>query len=71
MLNHVMPQAQQGTSLDWRCHLEGAQKVITLRGGIRALAGSRGLKPSLLCLVLYVPDAQAFCALDPIEANLT
>ena len=51
MLNHVLLQAQQGASPHWRYHLEGVQKIITLRGGNRALARSKQL---LLCFLLYV-----------------
>jgi Fungal specific transcription factor domain len=54
MLNHVLPQAQQGASLNWRYHLEGAQRLITLRGGIRVLAGSKKIESLLLCFVWYV-----------------
>ena len=52
--NHTLLQAQQGACLNWRCHLEGVQRLITLRGGIRAVAGSKRLEPLLLCFVLYV-----------------
>lgn len=58
MLNHVSSQVQQGTSLRWRCHLEGVHKLITLRGGFHAVAGSRSLEPLLLCFWLYVVLAQ-------------
>ncbi|KAL7627706.1 hypothetical protein AAE478_001900 [Parahypoxylon ruwenzoriense] len=50
MLIHVPLQVQQGTSLSWRCHLEGVHKIIMLRGGPHVVAGSRSLEPLLLSL---------------------
>lgn len=47
-------KVQQGPSPHWRCHLEGVQKLIALRGGMRSLAGSTSLEPLLLSFVLYV-----------------
>ncbi|KAH8805517.1 C6 zinc finger domain-containing protein [Xylogone sp. PMI_703] len=41
---------QQGASPNWRWHLEGIQKLITLRGGIRALVGSKTPDALLLCI---------------------
>lgn len=54
MLNCVLPQGQQGASPNWRCHLDGVQRLITLRGGFRALAGSESLAPLLRYFLLYV-----------------
>ncbi|GES66689.1 hypothetical protein ATEIFO6365_0015023200 [Aspergillus terreus] len=47
----LLIDAQQGASPHWRCHLEGLQGLITLRGGIRSLAGSPSLAPLLHCFV--------------------
>ncbi|KAL5362946.1 fungal-specific transcription factor domain-containing protein, partial [Aspergillus floccosus] len=47
----LLVDVQQGASPHWRCHLEGLQKLITLRGGIRALAGIPSLAPLLHCFV--------------------
>lgn len=44
----MSPQTQHGVSPFWRCHLQGVQEIILLRGGLRALAGSAGTQPLLL-----------------------
>lgn len=55
LLKHALPRkAQQGASPHWRYHIEGLQKLIMLRGGIRSLARSASLAPLLHCFVLYV-----------------
>ncbi|KMK58398.1 C6 finger domain-containing protein, putative [Aspergillus fumigatus Z5] len=41
----------QGASPHWRYHMEGLQKLILLRGGIRSLARSARLAPLLHCFV--------------------
>jgi hypothetical protein len=46
-------QIQQGALSDWRQHLHGIQKLITLRGGIRAVARSQRLEAALLCFIWY------------------
>ncbi|RYP55618.1 hypothetical protein DL769_010108 [Monosporascus sp. CRB-8-3] len=48
----LLTDVQQGTIPDWRCHLEGIQKVIMLRGGIHALAESQNLKQLVLYFVV-------------------
>lgn len=63
-LIQVFPQAQQGASLNWRCHIEGVHKLITLRGGIRALAASKPLESLLLCFVLYVGSGKTITMED-------
>ncbi|KAG2421613.1 hypothetical protein HFD88_005588 [Aspergillus terreus] len=47
----LLIDAQQDASPHWKCHLEGLQRLITLRGGIRSLAGSPSLAPLLHCFV--------------------
>ncbi|KAI0010167.1 putative C6 finger domain protein [Xylariaceae sp. FL0662B] len=47
----LLVDVQQGDSPNWRWHLEGIQKLITLRGGLRALAGPKALLPLLLNFV--------------------
>lgn len=55
ILNHILlRKAQQGASPHWRYHMEGLQKLILLRGGIRSLARSARLTPLLHCFVWYV-----------------
>ncbi|KAF4167646.1 hypothetical protein CNMCM6936_004703 [Aspergillus lentulus] len=52
LLKHALPRkAQQGASPHWRYHIEGLQKLIMLRGGIRSLARSASLAPLLHCFV--------------------
>ncbi|KAF6817159.1 hypothetical protein CSOJ01_02579 [Colletotrichum sojae] len=50
ILTLLLADVQNGTSLDWRCHMEGVHKIISLRGGLHAVAGSRTLEPLLLVL---------------------
>ncbi|KAL2133519.1 hypothetical protein VTI74DRAFT_2205 [Chaetomium olivicolor] len=44
----LLTDIQNGTSLNWRCHLDGVYKLIMLRGGFQAVAGSPSLYPLLL-----------------------
>ncbi|RHZ67331.1 uncharacterized protein CDV56_107698 [Aspergillus thermomutatus] len=57
----LLIDAQQGASPHWRYHIEGLQKLITLRGGIRSLARSTGLAPLLHCFlfVLVIGDTSS------------
>lgn len=54
MLNYISLQVQLGTSLNWRCHLEGVYELMMLRGGFQAMTRSKVLKPLLRCLWVYV-----------------
>jgi hypothetical protein len=55
MLSQVLPlQVQNGTSLNWRCHLDGVYRLIMLRGGFSAVAGVRSLYPLLMSFWSYV-----------------
>lgn len=45
-------QVHQGTSLNWRFHLEAVYRLVILRGGIRTLVGAEGMEPLLLALTL-------------------
>lgn len=56
MLNYSGAQAHQGTSTNWRQHLEGVHSLITLRGGVRTLSGAKTLDRLLLCFILYVTE---------------
>lgn len=57
MLTYVWaPQILQDASPNWRYHLEGAQKLITLRGGFRTLAKSRNLVQVLFEFFQHVID---------------
>ncbi|KAF2471146.1 C6 zinc finger domain-containing protein [Lindgomyces ingoldianus] len=51
IISLLLADTQQGASPNWRCHLKGIERLITLRGGIRALAGSKHLESLLLCFV--------------------
>ncbi|KAK4238425.1 fungal-specific transcription factor domain-containing protein [Achaetomium macrosporum] len=44
----LITDVQNGTSLNWRCHLDGAYRLIMLRGGFSAVAGLRSLYPLLM-----------------------
>ncbi|KAK2732047.1 hypothetical protein CKAH01_01993 [Colletotrichum kahawae] len=50
ILTILLADVQNGNSLNWRCHMEGVHRIISLRGGFRAMAGSRRLEPLLLVL---------------------
>ena len=52
-------QIQQGCTSNWRHHLNGIQKLIILRGGIRVVGRSTALEAILLCFVLYVTLEEA------------
>lgn len=58
LLSHTPIQAHQGASLNWRCHLEGVHSLITLRGGVRALSGTKSLDQLLLCFILCVAGGE-------------
>ncbi|RYC56717.1 hypothetical protein CHU98_g9497 [Xylaria longipes] len=47
----LLLDVQHGASPSWRCHLEGVQRLITLRGGVCALAPLKHLESLLLCFV--------------------
>ncbi|KAK0630366.1 fungal-specific transcription factor domain-containing protein [Bombardia bombarda] len=44
----LLADVQQGASPNWRFHLEGVQKLIALRGGLRTLAASKESETLLL-----------------------
>ncbi|KAL2819545.1 fungal-specific transcription factor domain-containing protein [Aspergillus cavernicola] len=48
ILSLLLADAHQGEPLHWRCHLQGVQQLIMLRGGLRAMTGP-GIQPLLLC----------------------
>ncbi|KAI2622494.1 fungal-specific transcription factor domain-containing protein [Hypoxylon sp. NC1633] len=50
ILTILLIDIQQGASLNWRCHTEGLNRLIALRGGFRAFAGSSSLQSPLVCL---------------------
>lgn len=45
-------KAQRGISQHWRYHIAGAQRLITLRGGMREMIQSPGVPPIILCFIL-------------------
>ncbi|KAL7943902.1 fungal-specific transcription factor domain-containing protein [Trichoderma barbatum] len=49
VLTLLLSDVQQGTSLNWRCHLEAVYKLIMLRGGFYAVIESPSMEPLLLC----------------------
>jgi hypothetical protein len=52
--NHLLLQVHQGTSLNWRCHLDAIYRLVKLRGGFYAVVESTSMEPLLLCFWLYV-----------------
>ncbi|EFR04278.1 C6 zinc finger domain-containing protein [Nannizzia gypsea CBS 118893] len=54
ILTLLLADAQQGDSPCWRWHIEAVRRIITLRGGIRAMANSKALRPLLLVFVCTV-----------------
>ncbi|SPO01937.1 related to C6 finger domain protein [Cephalotrichum gorgonifer] len=46
----LLTDVQQGTSLNWRCHLDGIHRLIALRGGYHTMADYKPLEPLLLVL---------------------
>ncbi|PCG96518.1 Protein of unknown function DUF3468 [Penicillium occitanis (nom. inval.)] len=77
----LLVDTQHGVSPFWRCHLQGVQEIILLRGGIRTLAGSTGTQPLLLCFAYLgvigdtcspTPDLiMAPSLLDELDASLS
>ncbi|KAK3290838.1 fungal-specific transcription factor domain-containing protein [Chaetomium fimeti] len=57
----LLVDLQQGASLNWRSHLEGAIKLIQLRGGFAALASSKILEPQLLLLCFMAVIGNTTC----------
>ncbi|KAJ5577951.1 C6 zinc finger domain-containing protein [Penicillium hispanicum] len=51
ILAFALADAHQGESPLWRAHLQGVQRLISLRGGVRALASSDTSLPMVLCYV--------------------
>ncbi|KAI0197162.1 C6 zinc finger domain-containing protein [Xylaria flabelliformis] len=47
----LLLDVQHGVSPSWRCHLEGVQRLITLRGGVPTLARFKHLESLLLCII--------------------
>ncbi|KAB5513132.1 putative C6 finger domain protein [Coniochaeta sp. 2T2.1] len=61
IMNFLLLDVQQGCTSNWRHHLDGVQKLITLRGGIRGVAQSKPLEASLLCFVLLAVIGNTTC----------
>ncbi|KUJ09632.1 uncharacterized protein LY89DRAFT_701176 [Mollisia scopiformis] len=57
----LLTDVQMGTSLNWRCHLDGLHKMIALRGGYKVLATSWSLEPLLICLWFVAVIANTTC----------
>ncbi|KAL7904286.1 fungal-specific transcription factor domain-containing protein [Trichoderma velutinum] len=49
ILTLLLADIQRGSSLNWRCHLDGIYRVIMLRGGFYAVKQSKSMEPLLLC----------------------
>ncbi|KAL6823213.1 fungal-specific transcription factor domain-containing protein [Trichoderma camerunense] len=49
ILTLLLADIQQGSSLNWRCHLDAIYRLIMLRGGFYAVAESKSMEPLLLC----------------------
>ncbi|KAK2820031.1 hypothetical protein FQN49_007789 [Arthroderma sp. PD_2] len=65
ILTLLMTDAQHGASSAWRWHIKAIQRIITLRGGVRALP--RSLEPLLLTFMCTV----AFANTTSPSSNLT
>ncbi|OIW28760.1 C6 zinc finger domain-containing protein [Coniochaeta ligniaria NRRL 30616] len=66
----LLSDVQQGYSSDWRHHLDGVQRLIALRGGMRVVARSRSLEAVLLCFVFLAVIGNTTCpASDLIMAQ--
>ncbi|OHX00372.1 C6 zinc finger domain-containing protein [Colletotrichum incanum] len=48
VLTLMLTDIQQGTSLNWRNHLEAVRRLVALRGGFRVVSDSKRLRPILL-----------------------
>ncbi|PWY82120.1 hypothetical protein BO70DRAFT_362045, partial [Aspergillus heteromorphus CBS 117.55] len=53
ILTLLLVDAQQGASTNWRCHIDGIRQIMGLRGGIQAVARSKGVA-SLLVSFVYL-----------------
>ncbi|KAL7954499.1 fungal-specific transcription factor domain-containing protein [Trichoderma compactum] len=49
ILTLLLADIQQGSFLNWRCHLDAVYRLIMLRGGFYAVAESKSMEPLLLC----------------------
>ncbi|KAL6814902.1 fungal-specific transcription factor domain-containing protein [Trichoderma sp. SZMC 28015] len=49
ILTLLLADIQQGSSFNWRCHLDAIYRLIMLRGGFYAVAASKSMEPLLLC----------------------
>ncbi|KAI1469851.1 fungal-specific transcription factor domain-containing protein [Daldinia caldariorum] len=61
ILTLLLVDVQLGTSLNWRCHLEGLYGLIMQRGGFEATTRSRVLKPLLRCLWVLAVMGNTTC----------
>ncbi|CAG8082358.1 unnamed protein product [Penicillium salamii] len=57
ILTLLFADAQQGIAKHWRHHIEGARRLINLRGGILQLIKSPGVLPIALCFVFLIVNA--------------
>ncbi|KAL2827334.1 hypothetical protein BDW59DRAFT_171363 [Aspergillus cavernicola] len=53
----LLADTQQGISQNWRYHIEGARRLIMLRGGIHQVAISYGALPMILSFIFLVVTA--------------
>ncbi|KAL7935794.1 fungal-specific transcription factor domain-containing protein [Trichoderma chlorosporum] len=61
ILTLLLADIQQGTSLNWRCHLEAIYKLIMLRGGFHSVAESKSMEPLLLCFWFVAVAGNTTC----------
>ncbi|KAK4243872.1 hypothetical protein C7999DRAFT_44389 [Corynascus novoguineensis] len=52
---------QQGASLNWRSHVEGAIRLVQLRGGFAAVANCKVLEPQLVLLCFMAVIGNTTC----------
>lgn len=55
VLSSISIQAHYGASANFRYHLKGVHSLVTLRGGVRGLSGTKSLDQLLLSFTLCVP----------------
>ncbi|KAL2256460.1 hypothetical protein VTK26DRAFT_1631 [Humicola hyalothermophila] len=57
----LLADIQQNASLNWRIHIEGASKIIQLRGGYAALAAMPHMSPQIHCLYYTAVNGNTTC----------
>lgn len=61
VMSLLLSDVQQGYTSDWRHHLDGFQRLIVLRGGMRVVARTKSLEAVLLCFVFLSVIGNTTC----------